>query len=72
MLTILFLILAAFIFFKVLGLMFKLAWGVGKLIFGIIFFPIILLIALIGLAWVALPVLLIIGLIIFLISKSVA
>ena len=70
MFTILFLILALFLFFKLIGFMFRVSFGIGKLILAIIFWPIILLIAIIGLAWLALPILIIIGVVLLIVKAA--
>lgn len=71
MFTLIFLALAVFIFIKLMGLMMRLAWGVGKVIFAIVFFPVVIVIAILGLAWLAIPIFLIIGLVVLLLRKTV-
>ncbi len=68
MFTILFLLLALLIFLKLIGFMFKAAFGVGRVVISIVFWAVVILIALIGLAWLVLPILIMIG-IVFLVLK---
>ncbi len=58
-LAILFLIFAAGLFFKIIGFFFRTAFGVGKLVFSVIFWPIILLLLLFGVFRFLLPVLIV-------------
>ena len=61
MLTAIYCIVSIWVFFKLMGLMFKATWGLTKCIIGLIFWPIVIAAALIGLIWIALPILLIVG-----------
>lgn len=62
MLTILFLVLMILVFGKVLGFAIKASWGILKILFGVIFLPLVLIALLLaGLIYVAFPVLLILG-----------
>lgn len=71
MLTILFLLLMIVVFGKLIWLAIRAAWGITKVLFSIVFLPIILIIlALSGLMVVALPVLIIVGLTALLIPKQ--
>lgn len=64
MLTTIFLILMAAIFGRMAFYAFKLTWGFTKVLFTLIFLPVILIFALLGgLIQIAFPVLLIIGII---------
>lgn len=64
MLTIIFLILMAAIFGRLLVFSIKLAWGFSKVLFTLVFLPLILVFALIGgLIKFAFPVLIVIGII---------
>ena len=58
-LAILFLIFAAVVFFKIIGFFFKAAFGAGKLVFSLIFWPIILLLLFFGVFKFLLPVVII-------------
>ncbi|MCR5469129.1 MAG: hypothetical protein K6F37_09225 [Lachnospiraceae bacterium] len=63
-LTLLFLICMFGIFGKLLVIAFQMAWGITKVVFTLIFLPLILIGLVVGgLIYVALPLLLIIGLI---------
>lgn len=60
----LFMILMIMMFYKVIVFSVKAAWGITKFIFAIIFLPVIIVAALsVGLIYVALPLLIIGGLI---------
>ena len=63
MLTIIYSIVSIWVFFKLMGLMFKATWGVTKCIIGLIFWPVVIIAALAGIIWIALPILLIAGII---------
>ena len=64
MLTLIFTCLMVWIFGKLIWIAFKMTWGITKVLFNLIFLPIILIALVIGgLVSVALPVLIIIGLI---------
>ena len=65
-LTILFLIFAAGLFFKILGFFFRATFGIEKIIFSVIFWPIVLLALFFGGFWILLPIL-IVGLIVLVI-----
>ncbi len=60
-LGILFLIFAAVVFFKIIGFFFRAAFGAGKLIFSLIFWPIVLLLLFFGIFKILLPLLIIGG-----------
>lgn len=71
MLTILFLLLMIVVFGKLVWLAIRAAWGVTKVLFSIVFLPIVLIVlALSGLMVVALPILIIVGLAALLIPKQ--
>ena len=61
MLSIIFFILLIAVFGEVLAFAIKMAWGITKIVFGVIVLPIIL--AVCGLIYIAIPLLAIIGLI---------
>ncbi|WP_368197145.1 hypothetical protein [Blautia wexlerae] len=64
MLTLIFTCLMVWIFGKLIWIAFKMTWGITKVLFNLIFLPIILIALVIGgLVSVALPVLIIIGII---------
>ncbi len=71
MLTILFLLLMIVVFGKLIWLAMRAAWGITKVLFSIVFLPIVLIVlALSGLMVVALPILIIVGLAALLIPKQ--
>lgn len=62
MLTLLFIILLLIVFGKLLGFAIKASWGILKILFTVIFLPaLLILLVVVGLMYVALPVLLILG-----------
>lgn len=61
MLTAIYCIVSLWVFFKLMKVLVKATWGLTKCIIGLIFWPIVIIFALMGLIWVALPILLIIG-----------
>ena len=64
MLSIIFFILLIAVFGEVLAFAIKMAWGITKIVFGVIVLPIILVVlAVCGLIYIAIPLLAIIGLI---------
>lgn len=77
MLTLIFVILMIAVFWKLVSLAFLATWGIAKVLFSFVFFPIlfIILIGLLigGLVYIALPILIIVGivaLVIGFLSKS--
>lgn len=73
MLTILFFVLFFMVFGKLVGFAFKATWGIMKVMFYIIFMPIILLaLFMTGFVYIALPVLVIIGLVSLFKSAEIA
>lgn len=63
MLSLLFIIFFFWIFGKMIGLAFRASWGIMKIMFTLVFLPLILFGLLIrGLVYIALPVLLVVGL----------
>ena len=71
MLTLLFTILMFLVFGKLLGFAFKAAWGISKIICSVVLLPLFLIgLVLQGLIAIALPVLLIVGLIIWIYSRA--
>ncbi len=64
MLTLIFLICMFGIFGKLIGVAFQMAWGITKVVFTLVFLPLILIALVVGgLIYVALPLLIIIGLV---------
>ena len=64
MLTVLFVILLFVVFGKLLILSIKAAWGITKIIFTLICLPVILIVLVIGgLIYIALPILIIVGIV---------
>lgn len=61
MLTAIYCIVSLWVFFKLMKVLVKATWGLTKCIIGLVFWPIVIIFALMGLIWVALPILLIIG-----------
>lgn len=64
MLTLLFVICMFGIFGKLIGLAFKMTWGIAKVLFTLVFLPVILVgLAMGGLLVVAFPLLIVIGIV---------
>ena len=64
MLTLLFVICMFGIFGKLIGLAFKMTWGIAKVLFTLVFLPVILVgLALGGLLVVAFPLLIVVGIV---------
>ena len=64
MLTLLFVICMFGIFGKLIGLAFKMTWGIAKVLFTLVFLPVILVgLAMGGLLVVAFPLLLVVGIV---------
>ncbi|MCR5237303.1 MAG: hypothetical protein K6E34_08915 [Lachnospiraceae bacterium] len=61
MLTAIYCIVSIWVFFKLMKVLVKATWGLTKCVIGLIFWPIVIIMALLGLIWIALPILLIIG-----------
>ena len=61
MLTAIYLIVSLIVFFKLIGFLLRVTWGAAKLIVGLIFWPVIILAAVFGIIWLALPILILIG-----------
>lgn len=62
MLSLLFMVLMLVIFGKIFGFALKATWGMTKIIFSIVLLPVFLIfLVFMGLMWIALPVLLVIG-----------
>lgn len=62
MLTLLFCFLMIVVFGNIVGFAVKMAWGVSKVVLSLVLLPVILIgMVLAGLFWIALPVLVIIG-----------
>lgn len=62
MLSLLFMVLMLVIFGKIFGFALKATWGITKIIFSIVLLPVFLIfLVFMGLIWIALPVLLVIG-----------
>ena len=64
MLTILFFMLMIWVFWKLVKLSVKAAWGISKILFTLVFLPIILIVLVIaGFIYIAIPILAIVGVI---------
>ena len=64
MLTFIFICLMFGIFGKLIGLAFKMTWGITKVLFTLVFLPVILIaLAIGGLVTIALPILIVVGII---------
>lgn len=64
MLTLLFVICMFGIFGKLIGLAFKMTWGIAKVLFTLVFLPVILIgLAVGGLLVVAFPLLIVVGIV---------
>ena len=64
MLTLLFVICMFGIFGKLIGLAFKMSWGIAKVLFTLVFLPVILVgLAMGGLLVVAFPLLIVVGIV---------
>lgn len=64
MLTILFFILMIWVFWKLVKLSVKAAWGISKILFTLVLLPIILVVLVIaGFIYIAIPILAIVGVI---------
>ena len=64
MLTLLFVICVFGIFGKLIGLAFKMTWGIAKVLFTLVFLPVILVgLAMGGLLVVAFPLLIVVGIV---------
>ena len=63
MLTAIYCIVSIWVFFKLMGVVLKATWGLTKCIIGLIFWPIVIGAALLGLVTIALPILLIVGIV---------
>lgn len=61
MLTAIYCIVSIWVFFKLMKVLVKATWGLTKCVIGLIFWPIVIGMALMGLIWIALPILLIVG-----------
>ncbi len=61
MLTAIYCIVSIWVFFKLMKVLVKATWGVTKCVIGLVFWPIVIVAALMGLIWIALPILLIVG-----------
>ena len=66
MLTLFFTIIMFVVFGKLFGFALRAAWGITKIIFSIVLLPLFLIaLVFMGLMWVALPVLVIVGIVSF-------
>ena len=64
MFTAIFVILMLFVFAEMLWFAAKLAWGIGKILFSLVFFPLLMIcLAASGLILLAIPVLIIVGIV---------
>lgn len=70
MFTFIFMIMMILVFGKLLGFAIKAAWGVSKIVCTVVFLPLLLIgMVIIGLVKIALPILLIVGCVSFLLPK---
>ncbi len=70
---ILFTILMLVVFGKMIGLAFRAAWGVTKIVFGLIFLPVILIgLVIAGFMYLALPILAVAGIVMLIRRFAVA
>lgn len=66
----LFVILLLVIFGKLLSFALKAAWSITKILFSVVIFPLVLIMLVVaGLMYVALPVLVIVGIVVFLMGR---
>lgn len=66
----LFVILLLVIFGKLLSFALKAAWSITKILFSVVIFPLVLIMLVVaGLMYVALPVLVIVGIVVFLLGR---
>lgn len=64
MLTFIFFIMMIWVFWKLVKLSMKAAWGITKILFTLVFLPIILIVLMIaGFVYIAIPILAIVGVI---------
>ena len=71
MLTVLFMIMMLVVFGKMFGFALRATWGITKIIFSIVLLPLFLVaLVFMGLIWIALPVLLIIGVVSLFVCRS--
>ena len=63
MLTAIYCIVSIWVFFKLMGVLLEATWGLTKCIIGLIFWPIVIGVALLGLVTIALPILIIVGIV---------
>lgn len=64
MLSILFIVLMVMVFGKLIGLAFRATWGITKIVFSFVLFPVVLIALFIGgLVYIAIPILLLAGII---------
>ena len=72
MLPLFFIFMMIAVFGKMLGLALRLTWGFTKILFALVFLPVILIgLVLAGVIYIALPVLIIVGVITFISSAVV-
>ena len=66
----LFVILLLVVFVKLLSFALKAAWSITKILFSVVIFPLVLIMLVVaGLMYVALPVLVIAGIVVFLLGR---
>ena len=71
MISLIFIILMLAVFGKMFGLAIKMTWGIVKVVFSLVFLPIFLIALVVaGLLYVALPILVVIGIIAFISSAT--
>ena len=61
MLTAIYCIVSIWVFLKLMKVLFKATWGLTKCVIGLVFWPVVIGMAMMGLIWIALPILLIVG-----------
>lgn len=73
MLTLLFIICMIAVFGKLIALAFKMTWGITKIVLTFVFLPVILIgLAVSGLVAIALPILIIVGIISLIAAPAIA
>lgn len=71
MISLIFIILMLTVFGKLFGLAIKMTWGIVKVVFSLVFLPIFLIALVVaGLIYVAVPILVVIGIIAFISSAT--
>lgn len=63
MLLAIYCIVSIWAFFKLMGVLLKATWGLTKCIIGLVFWSVVIGLALLGLIWLAFPVIILVGLV---------